>query len=100
MIGMIKAMFSKLPKEYRDEWIAYSALGEAYAKKNYNGKGIFQYFDDKKRYVRYNIGDLIPYIIDSQIVAWYKVLNFKKEGGDRAGWDDGRKYHLKLHSVC
>ena len=99
MIGIIKAIFSKLQKEYKDEWLACSALGENYLKKQGLSRGIFKYFDENRRYINYQVGDLVPFIENGVVVAKYKVINWKREGGDLAGWDDGRKYHLKLHSI-
>ena len=100
MFNRIKALFqNKYPKELKDEWIAVAALGDYWFKKH---PGLWFQYKSDSGYISYKVGDLIP-LLDQDgknPVAFYKVLSYKKEGGDLAGWDDGRKYHLRLHSVC
>lgn len=100
MIAQIKAMFQKkFPRVLSDEWLACSAMGEKYCREH--NSLFFKYFEngDKGSYVNYSVGDLIPVLEDGREVAHYKVMDYKKEGGDLAMWDDGRKYELRLHSI-
>lgn len=98
MLNALKLLFDKkFPKRLNKEWIAFSAMGEEYVRKH--GGLFFKYFGDDHFAIRYKAGDLIPVLENGKEVAYYRVLDFKKEGGDLAGWDDGRKYNLRLHSI-
>ena len=100
MIGIIKAFFNKkYPKDLKDEWIACNVLGDSYFKTLHPGARRWKYHTDKDGYIDYKLGQLIPLIENGKEVAYYKIIGWRVEGFDRAGWDDGRKYHLKLHSI-
>lgn len=82
-----KLQRSGLPRELNGIWFAGNA---GYSKKT----SLIPYWN-RRKYIDYNVGDVVPYKRTKFGIAHYRITGWERNGwGDYAGFDDGRKYDL------
>lgn len=102
MIKRILEFFNKpkFPKTVDQYWPCGSWMDAKVYNKLYC---LMPYFDysNKGNYVDYKTGNIVPLHYKELWVAYYKIIKTTRNryGSDRAGYDDGYTYDMKLHSV-
>lgn len=88
-----KRLFSRPPKgldrNLREVWFAGNVLDKS---------NLIPYFH-RGKYIRYKVGDCVPYCRTEKGVAWYKITKVTGSLGDFSEFDDGKKYDLVFDSV-
>lgn len=60
------------------------------------------YFDKDRQYIRYKVGDSVPFLkLHDGKIAFYTIseIVFGKNGDDHAGWDDNKHYDLQFDII-
>lgn len=61
---------------------------------------LFPYWDKNGKYIRHEIGEFVPLFKVGDHTAIYKIIDWKINGNDHAGFDDGRWYNFEFVELC
>lgn len=84
------------PVQVENVWLAWNGV-----KEKPDWKNLVPYWDDRWKYINYQVGQVVPFLEKCMHRAYYRIAKIKPASwaSDLSGWDDGRHYDFVFDHI-